>query len=156
MALPKIRNIIGSVNGNQWAKRASGLIDGDIALDADLCDLYVHYASKKASTDLTGHDVYSCAVDVEDNATTRYDIVNNWQVNYARGLCTIEGALLQVCPQCYSDEELFRDLFSVHSAIPQATVLDVGCNTGEWVMEPNHAPCPLLLHLCVWMSGSVA
>ena len=50
------------------------------------------------------------------------------QVNYARGKCGLDGTLQHVVRQCYSDELLFRDLFSDR---PQATVLDVGCNTGK-------------------------
>lgn len=114
-----IPQIIGSVNGQQWLNRCERM--NKFSMPA-----LVRLNQQSCNTDLTGSGVY--AKEVKGQEETRYDIVNSWQVNYVRGMCTLEGSLLEVAKECYNDEALFKDF---HSNRPGSMVLDVGCNTGK-------------------------
>merc|ERR1719311_905070 len=109
-----IPQIIGTVNGQQWLNRWEHM------------NKFSMPAIVRQHTNLTGSGVY--AKEVKGQEETRYDIVNSWQVNYVRGMCTLEGSLLEVAADCYNDEALFKDF---HSNRPGSMVLDVGCNTGK-------------------------
>lgn len=120
--LPSIPDVIGSMNGGQWVRRWN---------DVRACLMNVSMGSFSGSkfthtTDLTGSSVY--AKEGKGEQETRYDIVNAWQVNYVRGICSSDGSLQSVSLECYNDELFFGDF---HSAWPGTTVLDIGCNTGK-------------------------
>lgn len=77
-------------------------------------------------TDLAGCGVYDKSSG--EDTQTRYDVVNNWQANYVRGRCELDGTLVSGSLERYDDDALFRDFYSRR---PSSRVLDVGCNTGK-------------------------
>merc|ERR1719324_488919 len=102
-----IPQIIGTVNGQQWLNRWEHM--NKFSMPA-IVRQHTNLKQQNCNTDLTGSGVY--AKEVKGQEETRYDIVNSWQVNYVRGMCTLEGSLLEVATECYNDEALFKDFHS--------------------------------------------
>ena len=112
-----IHEMISEANGEKWFQRYAE-VDDKLKGDAP--------ESNPSTDDVTGAGVYSSNPDAE-GAVTEYNIVNAWQANYVRGVCSVDGNLL-IAPTPWSDEACFKDFYATREG---ATVLDLGCNTGK-------------------------
>jgi 2-polyprenyl-3-methyl-5-hydroxy-6-metoxy-1,4-benzoquinol methylase len=125
MSTFRITKIIGSMNGQAWIERRKRIQARIQSVDLKH---HVDLNNEQSNESLEGQGVYSNANAQDGGNKTNYDIVNAWQVNYVRGVCDLQGNLLEVTPGCYCDDNMFG-LF--HSKRPGSVVLDVGCNTGK-------------------------
>jgi 2-polyprenyl-3-methyl-5-hydroxy-6-metoxy-1,4-benzoquinol methylase len=117
-----ISAIIGSVNGKEWLKRRS------FVPTLVTPQIHVLLSGMQSDESLKGQGVYAASDAKTEVQNTNYDIVNSWQVNFVRCMCNLDGVLLSVNEECWSDDAMFK---SFHSNRSHATVLDVGCNTGK-------------------------
>lgn len=125
MSRMSISHIIGGANGKDWMKRR------EYVANIELSQFYKGLCGQQSEAGLRGQAVYANSdgcKDGEQAQQTNYDIVNAWQVNYVRGMCTIDGALVEVSEKCWSDDTMFGRFYRGR---PGSKVLDVGCNTGK-------------------------
>lgn len=125
MASPAtIGGIIAQSNGQAWLRRYLFVRANHKVCSLKLC--------ASDATDLVGVTNYAAKViengKSEESCNTFYEIVNQWQVHYARAFCDTNGVLKNMDAICYSDEAMFDELYATR---PKGlVVLDVGCNTG--------------------------
>jgi ubiquinone/menaquinone biosynthesis C-methylase UbiE len=142
MANPSIARIIATANGSAWLHRRESI---QKILTPEALRQCLSIETYGNGTDLSGQGVYAYATEqreaaaptmtsnnnsttVSEGNSTNYDIVNAWQVNYARGECGLDGGLLSMSGRCYDDDAMFG---SFYASRPASKVLDVGCNTGK-------------------------
>jgi len=117
-----IYGVIGSSNGEEWLARCNRVREW---ITPSSLQQHVTLNYKNEGEELAGQGVY--AKEGGEDVKTRYDVVNAWQGNYARVLCTTDGKVVGGLESC-SDDDIYRGF---HSKRPGSRVLDVGCNTGK-------------------------
>jgi SAM-dependent methyltransferase len=121
-----IAEIIGSINGKDWMNRR------DLVRTLVTSQAYEALGKQQDEESLKGQGVYASSDEQKAGQQTNYDIVNAWQVNFVRGLCTMDGVLLSVSDACWNDDAMLKCFYSSR---PKSKVLDIGCNTGKNLMR---------------------